>query len=80
MTNEEYFEDSIKKIARIVYSGHMRHQESDDHNYETYYYCKYCGIGLHPSTRKCRHIKYFKHKIDCPVLIAKDFLRGELEE
>lgn len=78
MTSEEFLEEEIKTLARIVHEDHIIHVTPDDHQHETYYRCRHCGIGKHPVNRKCRNAKYFRHKLDCPVLIAKDFLRGEL--
>ena len=80
MNGEEYREKSIAILAKAVLRGHIIFHEVDDYNYEFHYTCKYCKMGLHTQDRRCRNTKYFKHALNCPVLIARDFLAEEGDE
>ena len=77
----------LKKMKYVLKKSLYFCDWDDSGTYKNFYKCKYCGLGQHKEDtrllfsdsdfriqRRCLNKKYFKHEIDCPVLIAKDFL------
>lgn len=66
--------DIFLERINYVFKRGLDFIEYDQNDFPIYaYHCTWCGYGLHDKNRLCRNKKYFKHKLDCPVLIAKDF-------
>ena len=67
---KSFSEEDVLTVARAILTEPLEFMSGD---FESYYYCIYCGAVLH----ECQYTdKNFKHKLDCPVLVAQDLLTG----
>jgi len=65
---DEFNKEDVIKVAKAIIENPLGWMDGD---FLPYFFCKFCDSKL---TGYTTDIKYFKHKLDCPVLVAQDLL------